>query len=185
MRLQVDSLSMSQRREKIKSALHVTRTIPNGRPHAEALQGELIRREAALVTASAENERLRENVSEQLASKRVLREELQVPSSMSHGNLGPLTPWIPSCKESRLCDMSHQRTTGNEARGCPERRMAINLLQLSATLTAHAVNANQSSLQPRRPQINYSTRHYTLPHSRSAQGSPHLKAPQGLISVLS
>ena len=76
--VQVDSLQAATRREKINSGLLGTRSTPNGKSHAEILQTELVRREAALVAAHADNERLRENISEQLRSKRTLRDELQV-----------------------------------------------------------------------------------------------------------
>lgn len=75
---QVDTLQSESRRDRITAALLVTKGTPDGRPHAEVLQAELTRREAALVAAKADNERLRENVSEQLRAKRMLREELQV-----------------------------------------------------------------------------------------------------------
>ena len=75
----MDLLTEASRRHKVDSASAEAQ----GRSHAEVLQIELSRREAALIAAHADNERLRENVSEQLKSKRTLRQDLQVRLSIN------------------------------------------------------------------------------------------------------
>ena len=60
-----------------------TPLVQSGRPNAklaDALKDELTRREAALATAHADNQRLQTAVRQQLASKRALNAELQVLS---------------------------------------------------------------------------------------------------------
>ena len=72
-------LQGTARRKQVDAALSGTRKVSTLRPYADVLQDELTRREAALATAHADNERLQTTVRQQLAAKRTLNAEMQVP----------------------------------------------------------------------------------------------------------
>ncbi len=76
---QVNVLQGTARRKQVDAALSGTRKVSTLRPYADVLQDELTRREAALATAHADNERLQTAVRQQLAAKRTLNAEMQVP----------------------------------------------------------------------------------------------------------